>query len=68
MKHTFIVTVDCGTFDNAVQVMQERLNHDEDYGFPYIVTWEDANLEESAALYEMQMEFEMDERRTDLTS
>ena len=40
MKHTFIVTVDTDGALAAQIVMQERMEHDEDYGFPYTVDWE----------------------------
>jgi hypothetical protein len=38
-SHTFIVTVNCATADEAMTVMKERLNCDEDYGFEYTVGW-----------------------------
>lgn len=37
--HTFTVTVTCATADRATQVLAERLDHEEDYGFPYTLTW-----------------------------
>jgi len=40
VKHTFIVTVDTDLPADAQIVMQERMEHDEDYGFPYTVDWE----------------------------
>jgi hypothetical protein len=40
MKHRFIVEVlDC-TLEQAEQVMAERINVDEDYGFDYRIDWE----------------------------
>jgi hypothetical protein len=39
MKHTFIVTVECEEAADALLVMGERLDYDEDYGFPYSVDW-----------------------------
>lgn len=38
-NHKFIVEVDCDTIDQAHTVMNERLNVDEDYGFPYTLGW-----------------------------
>lgn len=38
----FTVVVTTGTEDEAKQVMGERLGHDEDYGFEYVVDWFDA--------------------------
>lgn len=38
--HTFTVTVTCATADQATQVLSERLDHDEDYGFMYALTWD----------------------------
>lgn len=39
-EHTFLVTVTAASREEAVQVMAERLNHDEDYGFDYSVGFE----------------------------
>jgi len=39
MKHTFIVEIDAETYADAQVVMQERMEYDEDYGFPYSVDW-----------------------------
>ena len=39
MKYKFNVEVDCETIDEAHQVMAERLDPDEDYGFKYRVDW-----------------------------
>lgn len=39
MKHTFIVTVECEDYNKAMLVIQERLEYDEDYGFPYSIEW-----------------------------
>jgi hypothetical protein len=36
--HEFIVTVGGCTSDQALHVMRERLNHDEDYGFDYTLS------------------------------
>lgn len=44
MKHTFIVTVDCEHYTHAHLVMANRLDYDEDYGFPYTVEWRDTPL------------------------
>ena len=42
MEHTFIVTVkDCDRI-NALIVMQERIEYDEDYGFYYTIEWKEA--------------------------
>lgn len=32
--YTAIITIDTDTADNAQQVLNKRLNYDEDYGFP----------------------------------
>ena len=37
--HEFIVTVSGCSRDDAEQVMAERINHDEDYGFDYEIGW-----------------------------
>jgi len=39
MKHTFIVEVECEDYTKAMIVIQERIDYDEDYGFPYSVDW-----------------------------
>lgn len=31
----FTVVVECDTMEQAEQVASERINYDEDYGFPY---------------------------------
>jgi len=41
--HTFLVTVDRCTNEQAETVMVERLGHDDDYGFDYVVDWESAS-------------------------
>ena len=38
--HTFRVTVSGCTAAQAEQVMAERLDHDEDYGFDYQIGWQ----------------------------
>jgi stress response protein YsnF len=38
-KHTFTVTVDGCTLTEAEQVMAERIDPDEDYGFDYRIWW-----------------------------
>ena len=35
MTYTYTVTVICDTSAQADTVMSERINYDEDYGFPY---------------------------------
>lgn len=42
-KYRFLVTVVAETHDQAVEVMDERILYNEDYGFPYEVDWEDNN-------------------------
>jgi hypothetical protein len=44
VKHTFIVTVECEKYTNSHIVMANRLDYDEDYGFPYTVEWRDTPL------------------------
>ena len=39
MKHTFIVEVECEDHIQAGIVMVERMEYDDDYGFPYSVDW-----------------------------
>ena len=43
MRHTFTVTVKCDTEDQALEVMAERINYDEDYGFPYTIEWDEVD-------------------------
>lgn len=43
MRYEFAVTVKCDTHEEAVQVMQERLGYDEDYGFTYTVDWDEVD-------------------------
>lgn len=38
--HRFVVTVSGCTAEQAEQVMSERINVDEDYGFEYTIGWE----------------------------
>lgn len=38
-RFTFKVEVDCNSLEDARCVMAERLDPDEDYGFPYKVDW-----------------------------
>ena len=33
------VTIEAETLENAEQVLAERLGYDEDYGFPYTLTY-----------------------------
>ena len=47
-KYHFLVTVVAETHDQAVEVMNERILYNEDYGFPYEVDWEDNNDEVEA--------------------
>lgn len=42
MQHLFTVTVEAETAALAEQVIAERLGHDEDYGFPYRLDWQQA--------------------------
>ena len=37
--YAFTVTVACDTAEQASDVLAERLDHDEDYGFPYTITY-----------------------------
>lgn len=46
--HEYTVTVHGCTQAQADQVMAERLEHDEDYGFPYRVTWSSVTDDHSA--------------------
>jgi hypothetical protein len=39
-EHTFLVTVTADTEEQAAQVMAERINVDEDYGFEYTIGFE----------------------------
>lgn len=39
MQHTFTVYVNGCTAEQAVQVMNERVMYDEDYGFEYTISW-----------------------------
>lgn len=45
--YTAIITIDTDTADNAQQVLNERLNYDEDYGFPYEVNYSELQPEKS---------------------
>lgn len=45
--YTAIITIDTDTADNAQQVLNERLNYDEDYGFPYEVNYSELRPEKS---------------------
>lgn len=45
--HEYTVTVTARTRDEADRVMAERLQPDEDYGFPYRVTYAPAELQEA---------------------
>lgn len=38
--YEFTVTVEASTYDEALLVMQERILHDEDYGFDYLINYE----------------------------
>lgn len=40
--HTFTVTVQADTHEQATRVMAERFGYDEDYGFDYTVDWSEA--------------------------
>lgn len=46
-RYTAIITIDTDTADNAQQVLNERLNYDEDYGFPYEVNYSELQPEKS---------------------
>lgn len=35
----FTVTVHAATMEQAQQVMRERIDHTEDYGFLYLIDW-----------------------------
>lgn len=39
-NYEFKVVVTAGSREEAEQVMAERINHDEDYGFDYMIGWE----------------------------
>lgn len=39
--HTFTVTISGCTPEQAAQVIAERIGHDEDYGFPYTIRYEE---------------------------
>ena len=41
--YRYVVTVTCGSREQADRVMTERILHDEDYGFTYEIDWEWAN-------------------------
>lgn len=41
-EHTFTITVSGCTAEQAQQVISERIDHDEDYGFPYQISATDA--------------------------
>lgn len=41
-SHTFTVTISGCTPEQAAQVIAERIGHDEDYGFPYTIRYEEA--------------------------
>lgn len=45
--YTAIITIDTDTADNAQQVLNKRLNYDEDYGFPYEVNYSELQPEKS---------------------
>lgn len=53
-KYQFLVTVVAETHGQAVEVMNERILYNDDYGFPYEVDWEDNN-DEAEALQEMKI-------------
>lgn len=36
----FVVTIDCETQEEADQVIAERISYDEDYGFPYTISYQ----------------------------
>lgn len=38
-EYKFIVTVDTATLEQAEQVMRERIENEEDYGFAYLIDW-----------------------------
>jgi len=38
-KFEFVVVIRCPTQEQAEQVMAERINHDEEYGFDYEIGW-----------------------------
>lgn len=39
-RFTFQVTIEADTLEEAKQVMAERIDYDEDYGFEYRISWE----------------------------
>lgn len=44
-RYTAIVTVDTDSIDNADQVLRERINYDEDYGFSYKILFDELQPE-----------------------
>lgn len=40
-RYVASVTIEAETLENAEQVLAERLGYDEDYGFPYTLTYDD---------------------------
>lgn len=38
--YKFVVNVHAATFEQAHKVMTERIDHTEDYGFPYSIKWD----------------------------
>ena len=41
----YVVTVQCDRREQADRVMTERIRHDEGYGFPYWIDWQEASDE-----------------------
>ena len=37
--YRYVVTVECDSQEHADQVVSERIDHDEDYGFDYSLDW-----------------------------
>lgn len=37
--YEFTVTVHAATLEQAQKVIGERIDHTEDYGFPYLIKW-----------------------------
>ena len=61
---TFTLTITCETLEQAQQVTQERLAHDEDYGFDYMLGYEPTDEHEGdEAMNDLETSTEYNEVR-----
>lgn len=61
-RHPFTVTVTGCAYDQALQVMAERIGPDEDYGFDYTIDWSVGDLPKTVRSHVVPTEYDVEQR------